>query len=104
MDRGFLNRRIKESPNGSEITFKNTDHLAKGRDYESENTIKLGPDLFIAHGIGDDAIVTREEIEKVIATDALRGRIPDRFYIITNLRINAIIEFKFTLEMLWKNF
>jgi hypothetical protein len=93
VDRGFLNRHIKESPNGSEVTFKNTDPLAKGMDYESENTIKLGPDLFIAHGIGGDGIVTRKQIEDAMAKDVLRGRIPDTFYIMTNLRINAIVEF-----------
>lgn len=88
----FLNRRFKESPMGSEVTFKNIDPLAKGRIYESENTIKLGLNSFIAHGIGGDGIVTREQIEDAMAKDALR-RVGSDLYILTNIRINAIVEF-----------
>ena len=91
MELKTLDRIFKEIQVGSEVTFKNLDPVAAGKTWGSENTIKLGENLFIAHGVGGDGIVTREDIEKAMATGI--GRAPDKIYTITHIRINAIVEF-----------
>jgi|GEM_PF-4373998 len=90
MELKTLDRIFKESQVGSEVTFKNLDPFSAGKTWESENTIKLGQNRFIAHGVGD-GIVKREDIEKAMATGI--GRAPDMIYTITHIRINAIVEF-----------
>lgn len=66
--------KYKAAPIGSQIVFTNLDRRSDDRAYENENTIKMGKDVFIAHGIiKGNKFVTREQILEVLANDALRG-------------------------------
>ena len=88
------------TPNGSQVVFTNLDSLSNGRDFEHENTIKMGDDQFIAHGIiqarGNvpaNPFVTREQIYDALARDALRqvGKLPDDEYEQRQLYISTIV-------------
>jgi hypothetical protein len=77
--------------NGSQIVFTNLDSRSNDKVYEHENTIKMGQDRFIAHGIArGNPFVTREQIFKVLAKDAV-GHAADEQYKKTNLYISSIV-------------
>jgi hypothetical protein len=87
-------KKFKAAADGSQIVFTNLDPRSKDKAYEHENTIKMGADQFIAHGImSGNAFVTREQIYDVLAKDALRGTMQaaDDAYKKRNLYISTIV-------------
>jgi Protein-glutamine gamma-glutamyltransferase len=86
--------KFKSVANGSQIVFTNLDPRSNDKVYEHENTIKVGSDLFIAHGIKPGIkVVTREQIYEVLARDAVKGtgQAPDDAYKKKNLYISTIV-------------
>ena len=70
---GEQEKKFKAAPKGSEITSTNLDPLVSDRAaYGHENTIKMGDDQFIAHGINGSGFATREDIYDLLAKDALK--------------------------------
>jgi hypothetical protein len=87
-------KKFKAAANGSQIVFTNLDPRSEDKAYEHENTIKMGADQFIAHGImAGNPFVTREEIYDVLAKDALRGTMqaPNDAYQKRNLYVSTIV-------------
>jgi Protein-glutamine gamma-glutamyltransferase len=85
--------KFKAAPIGSQIIFTNRDARANNKAYEHENTIKLGDDQFLAHGIvRGDHRVTRAQIYSILAEDALRGtgQKGDEVYEKRNLYISLV--------------
>jgi hypothetical protein len=87
-------RSFKAAPFGSQIVFTNLDPRSNGKAYEHENTIKMGDDQFIAHGIVKGSpFVSRDQIFNVLAADAMRGTLerPDDAYKKKYLYISQVV-------------
>jgi hypothetical protein len=57
---------LTAAPTGSRVMWTN-ELAAPGTAFEHENTIKLGPDSFAAHGFGKQKIFGRRELERNLA-------------------------------------
>ncbi len=77
---------VADAPIGSRVTWT---FLKTAGDFHHENTIKLGPDLFAAHGFRRKGnTFTRKQLEKTLAQVA--NRHPDEAYIAANVFIQQI--------------
>jgi hypothetical protein len=88
-------KRFRAAPIGSQIIFANRDPRSNDTAYEHENTIKLGPDLFIAHGIDGknrNVFVSSEQIYNKLIECAL-GRPGTKEYADRNLFISTVTTF-----------
>jgi hypothetical protein len=75
--------RFKSAPNGSRIVFANLDPRSEKTAWQHENTIKMGADQFIAHGVmRNNPFVTREQIYDAIADAVPHGtsQLEDHIY------------------------
>lgn len=88
---------LATAPIGSRVRWTNRDPRAQGTAWQNENTLKLGPDRFGAHGtatglFAKDNTHTREEVERLTA----RGTNPDAdsAYVAANIFISEIEIFR----------
>ncbi len=85
---------LAAAPVGSRIVWRNLavdpDDPTEA-DLFNENAVKLGPDEFAAHGLGEKTVMTRAELELELARAAWDlGGDPDRTEIETNIFIRSI--------------
>lgn len=82
-------------PLGSRVTWTNL--VAKESSYfRNENTIKLGQDLFAAHGfgVGKDNRFTRKKLEENLAMQTTLGATPSPDYLSKNIFISSMEVFE----------
>jgi hypothetical protein len=85
---------LAAAPVGSRIVWRNLavdpDDPTEA-DLFNENAVKLGPDEFAAHGLGEKHVMTRAELELELARATWDlGGDPDRTEIETNIFIRSI--------------
>lgn len=53
---------LADAPVGSRVRWSNDDDKAKGQAFENENTVKLGPDKYLAYPLSTSGL-SRKEVE-----------------------------------------
>lgn len=77
---------LADAPIGSRVVWRNI--KAKGTFYYNENAIKLGPDLFAAHGFTDQQKFTRSELEMALAK--ITNKSADEKYVKDNVFLRTV--------------
>jgi hypothetical protein len=78
---------LADAPIGSRVRWTNNDSKALGRAYQNENTVKLGPDKYLAYPLSTSGL-SRNEVESRVARET--NPKADDAYIRKNIFISEI--------------